>query len=234
MVKPNFSDLPPKAILVECTEKIATTGEGARYLALSIEAIFAKARVLDEFHGLVQKFKEHAETVEANEREFADIWGGVSPSTEFAKYTEHRTVATEQAIDPVPVVPSKIKMEVELSKKTELNRGYLKDNASPDDKTVERMDSLFHAWLAKNNWTCQNAVIYEATPSGQPRLENGEVVPVDPELLKEKLLLESSGLRQFVNSLARGLQMPELDDLHVETKLQKGGVEEEEQIEGPS
>ena len=197
-----LSELPSKDILVQCTT-LATTAKAAGYLALSIERIFEKARVLEEFKGLVQKFHEHAETVVDKEREPPDIWRGILP-TEL-----------------------KMQMDVDVRKKTTtIERGYLEDNATPDDKTTEQMDSLFHDWLAKAGWTCKDSIICEASERAKPKRDAaGALIPVDPKVLEEKLLAQNKGLQAYVNSHAAGLAM---EALHVEVK--EGGPEIEPDV----
>ncbi len=220
--------LPSKDILVECTEQIATTGEGARYLAESIETLFEKARVLDQFGGLVQKFHEHADTVVASERETSDIWGGLAPSTLFEKDAEHRAEIEAARVDPVPEEPAKILMDINVDKDAKIERGYLQDNEAPTEQSTAQLNSLFYAWLAKKRWVYdEEEGLCEAMDTGEIMLdESGAVMRVDPKRIEEELLKENAGLRAYVNSHAKGLEMEE-ENPHV-------AVSADEIHEGPT
>lgn len=212
-------ELPSKDILVDCTE-IATTADAARYLAVSIEAIFAKERVLEQFRGLVQKFHEHADEVEAGEMQQDQIWAGAAPPTLYEADAEQRIEAEEQQVDPIPEVPEQVTMEIAFDDDNKLERGYIVNNEMPDEAMVRRLDSFFHGWLAKEKHLCRSQLILEATDTGEvKRDEQGEPVQADLDDFKERVLEKERGLQRYVQSHARGI---ELETLRVEVPGEPG------------
>ncbi|MDF1677919.1 MAG: hypothetical protein P1U32_04415 [Legionellaceae bacterium] len=222
--------LPPSEVLAECAD-IATTGDAARYLAVNVEAIFAKERVLDQFRGLVQKFHEHADAVEAGEWLQENIWGGDTPVTEYAADAERRVETEERRVTPVPEEADKVVMDVAFDEEGLIDRGYLVNNESPDEDMVKRLDSLLHGWFAKENLLCRSQRIYEATDAGDVKLDtDNQPVQVDSLELKDGLLDERSGLKQYVKSHAKQV---EIEALQVKVAGEPGIAPEQDTAIGP-
>ena len=160
----DFLNLPSRDRLVEITEQIATRAESAKYVHVELSQIFKKAGAEQEFKGLLEKFGEHAKNLEEQEKEPPHIWAGILPSA------------------------VKMQMEVEVDEKSKISRGYLQDNAAPDDINAAEMDKMFNEWLTNEGWTCKEGMICEAIGPAEPRLDkNGELIPVDLDRLEEKL-----------------------------------------------
>ncbi len=202
--------LPPSDVLAECAD-IATTGEAARYLAVSVEAIFVKERVLDQFRGLVQKFHEHADAVEAGERLQENIWDGDAPATEYVTDAERRIGAEEGRVAPVSEAADKVVMDIAFDEEGAIDRGYLVNNQAPDEATVKRMDAFLHGWFAKEGVLCRSQRIYEATDAGEIKMDtDGQPMQVDSFDLKDRLLDEQLGFKQYVKSHAKGFELEAL------------------------
>ncbi|MCH9756946.1 MAG: hypothetical protein K0U37_07140 [Gammaproteobacteria bacterium] len=240
--------LPSRDTLVACAD-IATTGKAAEYLAVSIEAIFAKERVLDQFSGLIDKFYEHADEVIAGEEAVENIWGGDEPVTIYEVDAERRVDVVESQVDPLPEIPDQVDMKLVLGGQ-EVESGYAINNEPPDEETRERMNSLVGGWLAKEGCLIRTEEfeqdgeiiqvqrILEATKKGEPKLdENGDTIPVDVEDLKARMTAEDidkhPGLKKYVDSHARGLVIHDLE-VEISDGLDKQATPEpDEEVSGP-
>lgn len=187
--------LPTKEVLLECTE-FATTAEAAAYLAASVEAIFKKERVLDEFRSLSRMFYTHASALDDEENRQDQIWDGIPPVSAYQAQIEAEAPQVSNTVEEKQVM-----MDIVVHEDQKLDRGYLVDSHEPDPAQTERLDHIFWGWLASQGWRAKDQLVYEATASGEFKLDaHGNMIQVDVETFKSRLLAVSPGLRQYAKS----------------------------------
>ena len=77
-----------------------------------------------------------------------------------------------------------------------------------DDKAAAAMDKIFNAWLAQNNMISKGGIIYEAGNDGQIKKDaQGNLVNMDPEIIKKKIMSPENGFESFVRKYNKSLEI---------------------------
>lgn len=157
-----------------------------------------------------------------------DCFGRILEANEMAD--QFSTLRKELFEPPKPPVTQAVEMDIVMGEAGHVSRGYLVDNADPvDDAQVETLDSAFHELLRGNRMLSRGGRIVEADPDGTEKTNAaGEMVPVDPAVLKSKLLDPVTGLKPLFDEQLQGF---ELKTLNVETAVPTLDVDEQPQPE---
>ncbi|MCH9717465.1 MAG: hypothetical protein K0U52_10330 [Gammaproteobacteria bacterium] len=203
-----FQSLPSKDTLLACL-KLASTAEAAEHLAESVRTIFAKARVLDEFQGLVDKFETHAKEKRAGEMMPERHWFGATTvaATLYVTEAENRVAVVEGEYAESDN-PDQIQVAIAFDEAEQLNRGYAVNEEAADQTMLDRVDTSFAGWLASVGFLCRGQVIYKATDTGEMDVDaKGRPIQIEPQVFEEKFLSEETGFRQYANARVRGIEI---------------------------
>ena len=183
----------PNYKAIQDLKAVATTPEAAVYLSAAFDKAFASMLDKEAVRRVSEELHAHADyVILANSGN--DVWAGKQPSTLFQNYQQGLASRAAKM-----VADKTITLDVAISDKSELLRGYSEGGLPLDEKSVLAMDKLFNSWLAENNMISKDGSIYQGTAEGQIKQDDrGNPVLVEPETLRDALGSQEDGFEQTV------------------------------------
>lgn len=174
--------------------------ETLKYMQLAIRDKMGKAVELADFITEINKLVANA-AYQAREKSRADIWSGAPgltehlrnlfSQTEFSAFQEFMATSSVDNLDADQII-----MDYALSRSAQFMRAYTCDGNALTGEALDSMDTLFNAWLAKNQMISEGGIIYEGTSAGEIKQVKGASVHVNPDKLDA--LLSGNEFEQYV------------------------------------
>lgn len=157
-------------------------------------ALAGKVGKAAEFAGLIQEVAKLVENAVFQEQEkeklnpwsgapkLTDLLGAYFSKTEFSAFQEFMAAKSVNAIEEASIT-----LDYAVSQSAQFKRAYTRDGQMLVGAELDAMDTLFNAWLAKNNLISQGGSIYAGTSKGEIKQHNGQPVIADPHALIARL-----------------------------------------------
>ncbi len=145
-------------------------------------------------------------TFHAQQKDLLDPWSGDPKLVELL----HKHFATSEfeafqefmaRTSAANVNADKITMDYAVSKSGQFLRAYSSEDNPLATEALASMDTLFNAYLAKSNLISEGGVIYQGTPAGGIKQDNGSPVHAMPE--EVIALLSGNTFADYVNEKAK-------------------------------
>lgn len=170
------------------------------YLQSSLNEKTGKAEEFTDLRVAVNKLVENA-LFQVKRLVQLDPWSGAAglvdklrayfSATEFGAFQEFIAATSARNI-----AAEEITLDYAVGKSSQFMRAYTSEGNMLTGEALDAMDTLFNAWLAKNNMISEGGVIYEGLNTGEIKKVDGVNVRVNPEKLLA--LLNGDGFQMYV------------------------------------
>lgn len=220
------SSLPSSDSFRRCME--FRTPEAAKYFSEQAEKCMARAGLLNKSQDLLSQIQKYAESVHLQSENNTSPWTGeINLPTSFQSLHQNLAANAASEIDKKEII-----FHFAMSDESQIIRGYSSDNEPATEKTVNAMDTLFNAWLAKNGLFSQEGFIYMSDSNGEIlKDENGKPVKVEPEQFEKMLEDRKNGFEQYVHQNNDSVQVK--TEQHPFSSPVKEEIAKEEEVVRP-
>ena len=182
---------------------IQLAGNHVETLEYLQSSLYDKVKKSAEYAGLMQEVAKLVENAvfQEQEKEKVNPWSGIPglagllkayySTTEFSAFQEFMASKSGSNIQEEQII-----LDYALSRSAEFKRAYTSEGDMLAGASLDAMDILFNAWLAKNDLISQDGIIYVGTSKGEIKQMNGAPVTVDPD--KVVALLDGGAFEQYV------------------------------------
>jgi hypothetical protein len=189
---------PTKKALMDALDSAGSSVQGAEYLATQFKKILIAAKKLEEFGDVLQKVEDFVKYTKFKLLSSSQPWLGQSVAT--SGFQNMQANMASEAINDLKnmnIGPEKeVGFHFAISDKSEFLRGYTSEGKALDAKSVESLDKLYNAWLAKNDIVSKDGILYQAN-------KNGDIIKeANPSDVKNLIDHSEDGLAKYLDKEA--------------------------------
>lgn len=176
--------------------QVLTTKEAAEYFSKEYIQDLVGAKKDKEFAALIDEVKDFPIKVAMQESTDGSEWDGKKPLAPFQRFQANLS----NAADATAPSGKDIMFGYIIDDQSNYLGGFVADKKTMDEAGTQAMNVHFNSWLAAQNKSKQDGVIYEATTSGQILMgEKGEPLKANPDELRALIEDKDKGFSQFMS-----------------------------------